>query len=218
MARALIPAVSLLALAGFLTAAPAPTESGPGFIDLAPHANAKLAENFHGDAFAGNNLAKLPTGKQTFAGVKFKVGDACVQLGSNQTKDVPLKVEGIKVGRAVGKLHFLHACGWQGADGQLIGKYVVHYDDDTTAEVEIVYGKDVVDWWFKEGQKAPTRSKVAWEGDNEAAKGNGARLQLYLTTWENPHPKKKVVAIDYVATAPEGVAAPFCVAITAEEK
>jgi hypothetical protein len=112
VARSLIAAVSLLALGGLLAAAPAPAESGPVFVDLTPHANAKLAENFHGDAFPGNNLGKLPTGKQTFAGVKFNVGDGCVQLGSNQTKDVPFKVEGIKVGRAVGKLRFLHACGW----------------------------------------------------------------------------------------------------------
>jgi hypothetical protein len=41
---------------------------------------------------------------------------------------------------------------------------------------------------------------------------------LFLTTWENPNPKKKVVSLDYVATVPEGPAAPFCVAITAEDK
>ncbi len=41
---------------------------------------------------------------------------------------------------------------------------------------------------------------------------------MYLQTWENPHAKKKVTAIDFVATAPEAGAAPFCVAITAEEK
>jgi hypothetical protein len=218
LVRSLPAALAVLALAGILAAAPAPADSGPTFIDLAPHTNAKLADNFHGDAFPGNNLAKLPTGKQTFAGVKFKVGDGGIQLGSNQTKDLPVKIEGIKVGRTAGKLHFLHACGWQGADDQVIGKYIVHYDDDTTAEVEIVYGKDVVDWWFKAGQKAPSRSKLAWEGENEAAKANEAQIKLYLTTWENPHPKKKVVAIDYVATAPEGPAAPFCVAITAEDK
>jgi hypothetical protein len=39
-----------------------------------------------------------------------------------------------------------------------------------------------------------------------------------MTTWENPHPKKKIVSIHYIATAPEGQAAPFCVAIRAEEK
>src|SRR5579859_4586770 len=97
VSRSLTLAICLFGFAGVLAAAPAPADSGPTFIDLTPHANTKLADNFHGDAFAGNNLTKLPTGKQTFAGVKFKVGDACIQLGSNQTKDVPVKVEGVKV-------------------------------------------------------------------------------------------------------------------------
>jgi hypothetical protein len=218
MSRSLIAALLVLAITSFLAAAPAPVESGPVFIDLAPHVNAKLAENFHTDAFEGNNLATLPTGKQTFAGVKFNVGAGLIQLTSSQLKDRPAKVEGIKVGRFLGKLHFLHACGYQGTDGQVIGKYVVHYDDNSTAEVEIAYGKDVVDWWVKANQEAPTRGKVAWEGDNEAAKDLNAKIKLYLTTWENPHPKKKVVSLDYVATAPDGPAAPFCVAITAADK
>src|SRR5581483_7183920 len=159
-----------------------------------------------------------PTGQQTFAGVKFKVGTGLVQLSSAKLKDRPAKVEGIKVGRTLGKLHFLHACRHQDDDGQVIGKYVVHYDDDSTAEVEIAYGKDVVDWWVKPGQKEPTRAKVAWEGENDAAKMFEAKIKLFLTTWENPHPKKKVMSLDYVVTAADGPAAPFCVAITADDK
>ena len=37
-------------------------------------------------------------------------------------------------------------------------------------------------------------------------------------TWENPKPDKKVEKIDFVAPNPEQPAAPFCVAITAEDK
>jgi hypothetical protein len=76
----------------------------------------------------------------------------------------------------------------------------------------------VVDWWAYPDQKAPTRSKVGWEGENEAAKGFEAKIKLYLTTWENPHPDKKVLRIDYVATMPDQDAAPFCVAMSVEEK
>jgi hypothetical protein len=42
-------------------------------------------------------------------------------------------------------------------------------------------------------------------------------LTLYLTTWENPKPDKKIVAIDY-STTKETDCAPFCVAISGEEK
>jgi hypothetical protein len=217
MARTLAALGACLAFGLALFAAPAPSETTT-YIDLKPHINVKLKDNLHSDRYPNNNLASLPTGKQTFAGAKFQIGDGVVQLGSAQLKEKPEKVEGIKVGRTLAKLNILHATGYSTDDGTQIAKYVVHYDDETTADIEVVYGKDVVDWWAYPGREAPTRGKVAWEGENEAAKGFEATIKLYLTTWENPHPKKKVVTIDYVATAPDKNAAPFCVAITAEDK
>jgi hypothetical protein len=174
-------------------------------IDLGPYVNQKLNERFH-DYHEGNDLAALPTGKQTFAGVKFAVGGGVVQLGAGK----PDKVEGIKVGLKAERLQFLHACGHNNgaALNTPIGKYVVRYDDKTTADIEVVYGKDVVDWWVQPGVADPTRGKVAWEGQNKLSP-----VKLFLTTWTNPHPDKRIVALDYVATRN----APFCVAITAEE-
>ncbi len=164
MSRPLTALVALAAFAVALAAAPAPSESGPVYIDLQPQANVKLKDDFHSGTYAGNNLAELPTGKQTFGGVKFNVGEGLVQLGSSNVAGKPEKVEGIKVGRTLKKLHFLHACGHNAPDDTVIAKYVVHYDDNTTEDVEVVYGKDVVDWWAYPDQKAPTRGKVAWEG------------------------------------------------------
>jgi hypothetical protein len=179
-------------------------------VDLGPHVNQKLNERFHGAA-PGNDLAALPTGRQTFADIGFTVGGGVVQLGAG----MPEKVEGIRVGAKAVKLHFLHACGRSGGTptNTVVGKYVVHYDDNSTADVEIVYGKDVVDWWEQRGVADPTRSKVAWEGQNEVIRASGLKIKLFLTTWENPHPKKQIVNIDYVTTG----AAPFCVAISAEK-
>jgi hypothetical protein len=75
----------------------------------------------------------------------------------------------------------------------------------------------VRDWWCFEGDKAPDRSKIAWRGENPDTKRAGKKLRLFLATWENPKPAKKVVTIDYVATHPtETAAAPFCVAMTGE--
>jgi hypothetical protein len=219
MSRRLALAACLL-LAAAVAAAPLPKgkEAEPPFIDLKPHGNQKLKEDFNSGRYADNNLASLPAGKQTFAGVKFLVGESMVQLGSTSIKGKPEKVEGIKVGRTLAKLHFLHATAFSAIDGTVIGKYVVHYADKTKAEVEVSYGKDVVDWWAYPGQKGPTGSKVAWEGTNKAAKGFDAKIKLYLTTWKNPHPKKRVVSIDFVGTDKRGGAAPFCVAITADDK
>ena len=47
-----------------------------------------------------------------------------------------------------------------------------------------------------------------------AAKKSNCHLRLYLTVWENPHQEKTVASIDFVSAMT--VAAPFCVAITAE--
>ncbi|HKI34688.1 MAG TPA: hypothetical protein VKA46_22720 [Gemmataceae bacterium] len=220
MSRPLVAVIACVLFAALLSAAPAPTEPSLNPIDLKEHINVKLKDSFHAGTTPGNDLAPLPTGKQTLAGVKFTIGDGVVQLGSARVKDKPEKVEGIKVGRFLTKLHVLHSCGcgYATEDSTVIGKYVVHYDDKTTEDIEIVYGKDVVDWWVAPDRKAPTRSKVGWEGENEAVKGSGTKIKLSLTTWENPHPKKKVVSLDYVATAATTDVAPFCVAITAEDK
>ena len=61
------------------------------------------------------------------------------------------------------------------------------------------------------------RGKVAWEGENEDSKSLNAKIRLYLTSWKNPQPKKRVVSIDYISTMTTA-AAPFCVAMTAEVK
>jgi len=163
------------------------------------------------------------------AGIKFKVGDGIIQLGSKAWKDKPEKVEGIKIDRKVAKLHLLHSTLFGGGpnkagdelfveDDTLIGEYRVHYEDKSSEVIPVVYGKDVRDWWFTEKAKGVTRGKVAWEGDNDLAKSNRSRIRLYLTSWNNPHPAKKVESINYVKAESESPAAPFCVAITLEAK
>jgi len=190
------------------------------FLDLQPQANQKLKENFHYECpNAPNSLGELPTGEQTLAGVKFKIGESCIQLGSKRLTDKPDKVEGIKVDKKLSKLHFLHAAGFalELAEDTVVGEYTVNWDDGNSVSIPLVSGKDLLDWWYKEDAPGPTRGKVAWKGENEFAKGMDYKIRLYLTTWENTKPDKKVVSIDFSSTM-ETDCAPFCVAMTAEEK
>jgi RNA polymerase sigma factor (sigma-70 family) len=197
-------------------AAPAPVQKEPSpYLDLQEKANQKLTDNFH-SAAEGNSLSDLPTGMQTFADVKFSIGRGVVQLGSQKVKDMPEKIEGIKVGQKFDKLHILHATGYYLDQEVLIGEYVIHYTDKSTEKIEIVYGKDVIDWYLYPDAKEPSRGKKAWEGINENAKKYNAKLRLYVTTWDNPHPGKEVVSIDYISTMTD--CAPFCVAMTVERK
>jgi hypothetical protein len=191
------------------------------FIDLQGKANLKMTDSFHG--FEGNNLKKLPQGERVLGGVKFKIGPKFVQLTSERAPTFPEKVIGIAVGKAASQIHFLHATGWGSpstvADGTLIGSYVVHYEDKTKEVIPIDYGKDVRDWWNFDDSKPCTRGKVAWTGSNPAADkyaDMAISLRLYLGTWKNPHPKKKIVSIDYTSTN-KTVCAPFCIAISLEQ-
>jgi RNA polymerase sigma factor (sigma-70 family) len=185
------------------------------FLDLRPHANQKLKDNFANQK--GNDLAGLPTGEQELAGVKFNIGEGLVQLTGRGTPH-PEKVEGIKVGARFSRLHILHATQWEDEKHEgLVGYYRVNYEDQSRETIPIVYGRDTSDWWYRDdSSKAPSGAKVAWKGANESARTTReAKIRLYLTSWKNPEPARTVVSIDFAST--NSMAAPFCVAMTAEE-
>ena len=102
-------------------------------------------------------------------------------------------------------------------DGTVIGQYMIHYGDGSGEGISIVYGEDVRDWFYTDDEATTTRGKVVWTGDNDWASQNGAKIRLYLTSWDNPHPDKRIVSIDYLGKKSETPAAPFCVAISLEK-
>jgi hypothetical protein len=222
----------LLATAGmwvtFFATVAAAEDKRVTYVDLKDKFTHKLSEKFGNDSREGNFLT-IEKGEQKLGDVKFKIGDGVIQLGSKVLTEMPEKVEGIKVDKKFAKLHILHATGYGGGpnqpgaawyveDDMAIGEYHIHYEDKSVHTIPIVYGKDVRDWWFREDEEEPSRGKVVWKGDNELAKQYECRLRLYATTWENPKPDKKVVSIDYISRKEETVAAPFCAAMTLEEK
>jgi hypothetical protein len=191
------------------------------YVDLQKKANDNLSNDY---GIPGNTRLCYPQGEQTLEHVKFKIEKGFVQLGSTLVRDYPLKVESIKVEQQFSKLHILHATGYGGLeegnaghvpDGKLIGLYKLHYEDGAEEGIPIVYGEDVRDWWNWDGSKPVNGGKVAWTGTNDAAKRLGLQLRLYLTSWENPNPERKVASIDYISTG-KTAAAPFCIAITVE--
>jgi hypothetical protein len=208
-------ACSLIACAG---AGAAPVGGGSvTYIDLQPYANHKLNDSMHLGEFPNNNLADLPQGKQKLAGVKFKIGESLIQLRGNKLQTKPERVDGIAVNKKVAKLHILHATGYFTEDGTLIGEYLVHFADNSTETIPVVYGKDVRDWWvLPNGKETVSRGKVAWTGTNGDIKARDGKLCLYLTTWKNPKPNTKVVGIDYISKNTQCM--PFCIAMTVEGK
>jgi hypothetical protein len=193
------------------------------FISLLAKANLKLTDGL-GSGIAGNSLADLVMGEQTFAKKKFKIEDGLIQLGGLKVKNKPIAVTGIKVGRRFIKLNILQGTtfGSQGEegdpffvpDGTLIGEFKVYYEDNTATRIPILYGRHVRDWSDPDRLKSITRGVVAWEGTNPHLKQTGQKIRLYMTTWDNPQPRKLVRHIDYHSA--NTVCAPFCVAMTAE--
>jgi hypothetical protein len=217
----LAPTISMILLAGATrdrvggahrTVGEPAKDKATTYIDLQPKANQKIQESFN-KKIPKNHLAELKQGNQTLEGLKFNIGEEVIRLAGKGLKDsLPEKVEGIQVNAKFATLHILHATAYSVADGTVIAKYVVHYDDQATETIEVVYGKDVRDWWAQDGDEEPTRGVVAWTGSNEAAFSYYRSLWLFALTWKNPRPDKKVVAIDYLSTLTD--AAPFVVAMT----
>ena len=199
-------------------------------VDISKQCNQKLDGAF-GRIGAGNNLARLPKGDQTFNDVKFKIGDGLMQLGSTILPKFPERIDGISVDRHAGKIHLLHSTCYGGHgknnvaadilvdDDTQIGEYIIHYDDGSSEGFALIYGQDVRDWWYVPGEsEKPSLGKVAWEGENDISDQTVAGIRVYSSIWENPNPEKKIKTIDFVGRKEETVAAPFCIAITLEDK
>jgi peroxiredoxin len=185
------------------------------YVDFGSKANQRLTERLHDDS--DNDLKELPQGEQSFAGVRFRIVDGLIHLASTRLRDKPEGVEGIELKQRFAKLYILHASGGgvELAHGALIGEYRVHYEDETTGTIPIVYGEDLRDWWNRHESQPTTRAALAWVGSNPSSRRGNVIIRLYVSAWENPHPEKKAVSIDYISAMT--TAAPFCVAMTAEE-
>jgi WD40 repeat protein/tRNA A-37 threonylcarbamoyl transferase component Bud32 len=189
-------------------------------LDLQPKANWMLKEGRPGGTpNPDSNLKEVPQGEQTFAGVRFKVGPAAIQLAGANAPEMPEEVEGIPINKAVKKLYVLHATqfgtpNFGVPDGTTIGQYKLHYEDGSESLAPVVCGQDVRDWWDQDNGKPVSRGVVAWTGSNEESRRRDRAIRLYLSVWENPHPDKKLSSIDYISAMTR--AAPFCLAITVE--
>jgi hypothetical protein len=182
-------------------------------IDLSRHCTCdKVGHN-------DDNPLDLAPGNRLLAGVDFQIGSRMIQLQGPSVPQMPPSVEGIPVHRRVVRLYILHATqdGLNNHgihEGDRIAEYRVRYADGELATIPVNVGQDVRDWWSGDVSQV-TRGQLAWVGNNKAAAGIQCYLRLYLTNWKNPHPEKTVESIDYVSI--KSNAAPFCVAMTAEE-
>jgi sugar lactone lactonase YvrE len=185
----------------------------PTAIDLSAYYNADPATGWT-DGNPRNSLSSLPRGLQVLGGVPFDIR-GIIQLGgrSGFLGTAPAQMTGIKVAQRCKKLHFLHAvCYGRATNGTEVARLVFHQAGLPPSTKPILFGSDVRDWWAVEWQRPAGHdpATVVWTGPN----GMGVPLQLFKSTWENPHPEAAVDSFDFISTVTD--AAPFLIAITAE--
>jgi len=199
-------------------------------VDLTAWVNESLtADTMAGNSARakGNNLANLPAGVHVFAGVPFDIAGRVQLFGRDQAgsrKWFPARIRNIAIGARCDRLQLLHgACDVSG-HGQPVAWLVLHYADGSTAEIPIIAGEHLLDWWgpiyqTENGEEPnPTApgTELAWAGSNASIKKRSPdfSLRLYRSAFANPHPELAIKTIDYLSALTQ--AAPFMVGLTLE--
>ena len=188
---------------------PTSKPAGPlRFLDLEPYANRRMDRKIY--YVVDNDMRELPPGEYGFNGIPFRIGKRFISLGGERWPERPLRKQGIAVDTTLAKLHFLHNAFYETDNAVRIGEYRVHYEDDSTELIPLVYGHNVSSWDYVQLGSGP----VAWVGTNPLSRRQTRWVFLRRLTWTNPHPEKHVSSIDFISAGKKSV--PFCVAISVE--
>ena len=164
-------------------------------------------------------MSQLQPGLSTMGETSFDIRGV-IQVSCLRLKDVadfPEQVAGIPIGAKAAQLHFLQACAWTAKLGTPIGHYVVHYADDSTEKIPLLYGKNIRGWTSLPStstELALTNATDVWKDSNAYSSKSGAHLRLAKFTWKNSKPESEIRSIDLVSAMTD--AAPFLMAITTD--
>jgi len=161
----------------------------------------------------GDDLRNLPTGEQTFEGIRFNVIDAEKNnrrsvVAVSKQKGFPPSVE-INVNDTAGCVYFLHTSS-KPASENIVGAVKFLYEDGSSKLQYILMDKQLTYWWFSELKT--DYSGIAWYGKNSVSEGVG----LSWCAINNPEPLKKISKL--VLQSPEGDGIYTVFAITLSDK
>ena len=181
------PAERAATLAFLKTRQLATPSSGEETVDLKPYLNGTLNDATGGpDSVKDNNLEKLPAGVHVFGGVFFDV-EGRIQLAgvapANAEKKFPVRVQ-IPISRKCGRIYLLHGADNLDTLGGKIARLLLHYTDGTTAEIGIIGGEHVLDWWGPiyntdagvGGHTTSPDTEIAWVGKQSRHRERGPKL------------------------------------------
>jgi hypothetical protein len=146
-------------------------------------------------------------------------------------QETPVGIKGIETPPRFSTVHLLHAVLGQESEGTPVAELTLHYADQSSASVPIIYGEDVSDWVAVSGEPPALgwRAQLAYTGSNQWARRGGFQFDadlrstethrdtlrhLYHTVLPNPQPNKVLASLDYNSLLTR--CAPFLIAITVE--
>lgn len=150
-----------------------------------------------------NDLHNLPHGRQKLLDIPFELIDPAGN-GRKAVIGLAYRQEGyadavsIPVDQEAQSLYILHTC----TGGGLIGHMQVQYDDGSELMHYVNSSREVNSWflpphdWFS-GPKWEPLARLAWQGPNDVFDNLG----VYAWGWNNPHPEKRISAINFVKEA-----------------
>ena len=190
--------------AAWAGAAASTTRSG-ALISLTREANTPLDRGFLGLGPGYAMTAPLKAGGR-FGGIRFDLSGAIAVRGdARRARDLPTSVE-VPVGRTARTLVFLHATGWNAAEGDRVGSYEVVYVDGTRRTIPLLYDRNIACWTQLEVDDVALEQ--AWRGTTP----NGLEVALFQLRWRNPDP---ALAIDHVQlVSAGGIATPVLFGLT----
>ena len=183
-------------------------------MDLSPYCTRSLSDKPDAPGWLGygssRDLSGFPTGRVRLGRSEFLVsaGDrnAVMLWGTFSGKaKLPREVKGIPIGKRAASLLFLHVCGWAARPAQKVGAYRVHYDDGSTQEIPLVYGRNIAEATYP--LLLPS-ARTAWEG----RMSDGTPVRVCAYDWANPHLDKQIVSIDFISAGTR--AAPTLMALS----
>ena len=188
---------------------------------------------------ADADLRHLPVGEQTFADVTYRIVDfhtapahQAIMMGGvrgvpDVVRELPQKVEGIRVGERAEVISFLHTAhvtrpitdderARVGADRREftfpeVMRYTIRYEDGESVEVPVVL-ETHIDHWLHDNPQAMPGALVGWRHRSEET---GERYAvLYSMDFENPRPEATIRSIDVSLAEGNHRAVPAVLAIS----
>ncbi len=168
-------------------------------ISIAGQANMAFADENAADGKGGwtdqgpnNDLRMVPLGKKRFGGVLFDILDPAANKGksclvfSGPQRSGFLTTAVIPVAdKTFNSLYFLHALAWTPETFAFVGNILVDYTDGSRQTIEVMFDRDVSNWW----NSLPVKNgDVVWSASN-----NSAYIGLFLTRFPvQPKPIRRL--------------------------